>query len=83
MGTYNKKMSKEYKLETDNIGSQIKFLASLRGFTMLQLKEMVNSKYGKTDSVRNLNNKIKNKTLRVSELAEISDILGYEITLKE
>ena len=76
-------MSKEYKLEIENIGSQLKFLASVNGCTMLQLKEKVNNVYGKTDSVRNLSNKIKNKTLRVSELAEIANVLGYEIILKE
>ena len=76
-------MNKEYKLETENIGSQLKFLASVRGYTMVHLKEKVNIAYGKTDSVRNLSNKIKNKTLRISELAEIASILGYEIILKE
>ncbi len=76
-------MNKEYKLETENIGSQLKFLASVRGYTMVQLKEKINNTYGKTDGVRNLSNKVKNKTLRVSELAEIATVLGYEIILKE
>ena len=76
-------MNKEYKLETENIGSQLKFLASVRGYTMVQLKEKINNTYGKTDWVRNLSNKVKNKTLRVSELAEIATVLGYEIILKE
>ena len=48
---------------------------------MNHLKQEVNSKYNKTDSVRNLGNKLRNKTFRVSELAEIADILGYEIYL--
>ncbi|MFA7658809.1 MAG: hypothetical protein WCY19_05190 [Candidatus Gastranaerophilaceae bacterium] len=76
-------MSKEYKLEVENVGTQIKFLASLQGYTMKKLKEIVNNSFGKTDSVRNLNNKFKNKTFRVSELAEISEILGYEIILRK
>jgi len=76
-------MSKEYKLEIENIGSQLKFLASVNGCTMVQLKEKVNNVYGKTDSVRNLSNKVKNRTLRVSELAEIASVLGYEIILRE
>jgi len=50
---------------------------------MVQLKEKVNNVYGKTDSVRNLSNKVKNRTLRVSELAEIASVLGYEIILRE
>lgn len=76
-------MSKEYKLEIDNIGSQIKFLAAIKGYTMVRLKENINNLYSKTDSVKNLNNKIRNKTLRVSEIAEIANVLGYEIVLRE
>ena len=50
---------------------------------MSKLKDEVNSKFNKTDSVRNLGNKLRNKTFRVSELAEILDILGYEIILRK
>lgn len=80
---YNFRMVKEYKLETENIGSQVKFLAAVKGYTMVRLKEAVNNLYNKTDGVKNLNNKIRNKTLRVSELAEIASVLGYEIILRE
>ena len=76
-------MSKEYKLEKDNIGEQVKFLAAMQGYNMTQLKEVINSKFNKIDSVRNLHNKIKNKTFRVSELTEIAEILGYEIILRK
>lgn len=76
-------MNKEYKLEIENIGQQIKFLASMQGCTMKRLKEIINDKFEKIDSVRNLNNKIRNKTFRVSELAEIAEVLGYEIVLKK
>lgn len=76
-------MVKEYLLETKNIGSQIKFLASLNGYTMIKLKEKINILYGKTDGAKNLGNKINFGRLRVSELAEIAEVLGYEIILKE
>ena len=50
---------------------------------MTGLKYMVNAVFDKQDSVRNLYNKIKNKTLRVSELSEIAEILNYEIILRK
>ena len=74
-------MNNEFKLEQENIKEQIKYLASMQGITMLKLKEKVNKKYNKNDSIRNLGNKLRNKTFRVSELAEIADILGYDIFL--
>lgn len=72
-------MNREIKLETENLASQIKYLAALDGFTVTRVKEEVNKKYQKTDSNRNLSNKFRNKTLRVSELVELLDILGYDI----
>lgn len=74
-------MISEYRLDLDNLKEQIKYLAAVQGITMNKLKQEVNSKYNKTDGVRNLGNKLRNKTFRVSELAEIADILGYEIYL--
>lgn len=50
---------------------------------MLKLKDRVNEKYKKNDSIRNLGNKLRNKTFRVSELLEIADILGYDIYLQK
>ena len=76
-------MNNEYKLETENLKEQIEYLSALQGITMSKLKDEVNSKFNKTDSVRNLGNKLRNKTFRVSELAEILDILGYEIILRK
>ncbi len=73
----------EYKLDTENLCSQIKYLASKEGLNMTGLKYMVNAVFDKQDSVRNLYNKIKNKTLRVSELSEIAEILNYEIILRK
>ncbi len=76
-------MEREVKLETDNLALQLKYLAALEGLTITKVKSMVNEKYNKTDSNRNLSNKLRNKTFRVSELAEIADILGYEIYLRK
>ena len=76
-------MINEYRLDEENIREQIKYLAAMQGITMLKLKEEVNKKYNKNDSIRNLGNKLRNKTFRVTELTEIMDILGYEIYLKK
>ena len=72
-------MDNEVKLETENLAHQIKYLAAMNGFTVLKVKEEVNKKYNKSDSNRNLSNKFRNKTIRVSELAEILDILNYDL----
>jgi len=67
------------KLETENLALQVKYLAALEGMTVTKLKEEINKKYNKTDSNRNLSNKFRTKTIRVSEINEIFDILGYDI----
>ncbi len=80
---YNFIMKKEHSLLTEDINSQIKFLASTRGLKLKQLKEKINKTFNKTDTINNLSTKIRTKTLRVSELAEIAEVLGYEIILRE
>ena len=76
-------MTYGYKLDQQNIRELIKYLAAMQGITMLKLKDRVNEKYKKNDSIRNLGNKLRNKTFRVSELLEIADILGYDIYLQK
>ena len=76
-------MINEYKLDTENLKEQIKYLAALQGLTMVGLKEKVNEKFGKSDSVRNLGNKLRNKTFRISELNEIMEVLNYELVLRK
>lgn len=76
-------MIDELKLENENIREQIKYLAAVQGITMLKLKEEVNLRFGKNDSIRNLGNKLRNKTFRVTELAEIADVLGYDLYLRK
>lgn len=76
-------MNKEFKLETNNICSQLKYLANLEGMNMTMLKFAVNQLFEKDDSIRNLYNKMKNNRLRVSELAEIAEVLNYEIILRK
>ena len=76
-------MNDELKLDLENLKEQIKYLGAIQGITMSRLKQEINLKFNKTDSIRNLGNKLRNKTFRVSELAEVADILGYEIYLRK
>ena len=76
-------MEREIKLETENLTQQIKYLSALEGLTVTKVKDLYNRKDTKTDSIRNLSNKLRNKTFRVTELAEILDILNYEIILRK
>lgn len=76
-------MNREIRLETENLAQQIKYLSVLEGLTVTKVKELVNQKYKKIDSIRNLSNKLRNKTFRVTELSEILEILDYEIILRK
>lgn len=76
-------MADEYTHDIDNLKVQIKYLAARQGLTIQGLKEKVNKKFGKTDGVRNLGNKLRNKTFRISELSEILDILHYEVIIRK
>ena len=76
-------MSFEQKVKPDNIKNLIKSLASMENMTLTKLKILINHKFNKTDGLNNLTNKIRNKTLRVNELLEIFDILGYDLIVKK
>ena len=76
-------MDREIKLETDKLAQQLKYLAAMDGLTAKKVKELVNEKYGKHDSNNNLSNKLRKQTFRVTELAEILNILNYEIILRK
>ena len=76
-------MENEFKLDTKDICSQIKYLATKEGLNMTGLKYAVNEIFNKKDSVRNLYNKMRTKTLRVSELSEIAEVLNYDIILRK
>lgn len=76
-------MEEDIKLETENLSNQLRYLANKEGLNMTLLKFAVNQLFNKKDSVRNLYNKMKNNRLRVSELAEIAEVLNYEIILRK
>ena len=73
----------EIKIDVKNISTQLKYLTNIEGMNMTMLKYTVNELFGKHDSIRNLYNKMKNNRLRVSELAEIAEVLNYELIIRK
>lgn len=61
----------------------VKLLATVEGKTLTRLKVDINHKYNKTDSLENLTNKLRNKTVKVSELLEILDVLEYDLIVRK
>ncbi len=76
-------MKNEYVLEKDNIRNLVKLLTAFEGKTLTRLKVDINHKFNKSDSLENLTNKLRNGTVRVSEILEIFDVLGYEILVRK
>ncbi len=76
-------MKPEYKIEEEKIRVLIKSLTAMEDMTLTKLKMLINQKFNKTDSLENLTNKLRNKTIRVSELLEILDVLGYELIVRK
>ncbi len=76
-------MGNEYILKKDNVRNLIKFIAAFEGKTLTRLKVDINHKYDKTDSLENLTNKLRNGTIKVNELLEVFDVLGYNVVIKK
>jgi hypothetical protein len=73
----------EFKITLENLKNLIKSLASLQGLTFVKLKEIINQKYNKIDSSRNLIKKLDTKTIRLDEFIEIAETFGYEVIIRE
>ena len=80
---YSYGMKNEYILQNENIRQMVKLLATVEGKTLTRLKGDINHKYNKTDSLENLTNKLRNKTVKVSELLEILDVLEYDLIVRK
>lgn len=76
-------MKNEYILHKENIRNLIKLLATAEGRTLTRLKVDINHKYNKSDSLENLTNKLRNKTIKVTELLEVFDILDYDVVIRK
>lgn len=61
----------------------VKTIIAAAGMSLTEVAEILEEKYRKPYSVQNLNNKIRNRTLRLSEAEDIAEIIGYEIQWKK
>ncbi len=53
------------------------------GKTMTEVAELLSKKYKKTVSVQSLSNKIRRDSLRLSEAADIAEVIGDELVWKK
>ena len=49
------------------------------GWTLTKLVEELNIKNGTNYTVQNISNKIRNDSLKYTDILDIADIIGYEI----
>jgi len=76
-------MKPEYIIEKYSLRDLIKSLALMEGKTLTRMKIDINHKYYKTDSLENLTNKLRNGTIKVTEILEIFDVLGYDVLVRK
>lgn len=62
-----------------NIRNEIKAQIVRAGFTMQELVDRLSDEYGWSDSVSNLSAKLQRESIRYKEVAELADVLGYDI----
>jgi len=76
-------MKPEYLIEKYSLRDLIRSLALMEGKTLTRMKIDINHKYNKTDSLENLTNKLRNGTVKITEILEIFDILGYDVLVRK
>lgn len=76
-------MSFEQKMSIDNIKTLVKSLTAMENMTLTKLKILINHEFDKEDSLDNLTKKLRNKTIKLSEVIEIFDILGYDLIVRK
>lgn len=74
--------NQEYKLEIKELKNLLKSLTAMNGSDLVKVKNKVNEKYKRTDSIHNLRRKLNDEKLHVSEMLEILDILNCEVIIK-
>lgn len=62
---------------------EVKILLSKKAMTMKKLAEKLSEKTGKYYSPQNLDYRLSSNSLKLSEMAEVCEILGFEIEFKE
>ena len=62
-----------------NLRNEIKSYIVRQGMTMQEVVDLLADKYGWSDSVSNLSNKLQRESLRYTEAVQLADVLGFEI----
>ena len=73
----------DYRFENIKIIDFVKTLATYKGMSLRKLVNKLADQNKASDCYSNFYNKLKNGTIKFSEIKDISDILGYEIIFKE
>ena len=75
-------MKPEFIVEKENIRTLVKLLATAEGRTLIRLKVDINYKFNKTDSLENLTNKLRNRTVKLTEFLERPKSSGINLLLR-
>lgn len=73
----------DYKFENIHLIDFIKTLTIYRGLTLRKLLKKLHEEKGYSNSYSGFYNKLKNQTLKFSEICDIAESLDYEIVLKD
>ena len=63
-----------------SLKDDLKALIIKSGWTMTQVVEELNKRYDRDTSVQNFSAKLKRESLKYTEVVEVLDIIGYEIS---
>lgn len=66
-----------------NITNEIKSAAIKEGLTLTQAIDEWNEKYNKSQTLNNISNKLRNKTIKFYEVLELLDSIDYEIIIEK
>ncbi len=73
----------DYKFEDIKIIDFIKTLAVFKGMSLRKLVAKLAAGKGVSDCYSNFYAKLKKETIKFSEVADIADMLGYEIIFRD
>ncbi len=62
-----------------SIKGEIKAMIVKSGWTITDVAKDLNKRHNTNKTLQNLSNKIRQETIKYSEVKEIADIIGYEI----
>lgn len=73
----------DYKFEDIKIIDFVKTLAVYKGTSLRKLITRLAAKKDVSNCYSNFYSKLKNETIKFSEIVDIADILGYEVIFKD